>query len=205
MNGPEPVAVLEAMGPEGIGLRVEFVQHGQRYSHRLVAFNVAGISSKLLEAEEGDLRSPWPCSPAFQGLNLDDLRGVGASPQNASPVAMLIGMSGDAHWSMAVKAESSSTHCGVIFEAAARVKSLPPQLTSTYRTGSEQESWTSETKVSLSNELGKFELRALPLGDGSQRSCLLHCESERLRLAADVGWNVAPPTTLQWRYGVWLV
>jgi anti-sigma factor RsiW len=65
-----------------------------------------------------------PASPPLQSLSIE--------PGAAGPVALLVGMAGDAHWSLSVATEAGAA--ALVFDAACRAKSPPDYLGSRYRT-----------------------------------------------------------------------
>jgi hypothetical protein len=114
---------LDAIGPAGHGLRVEFVRIGSRWAHRIWAVQPEA-SVVLLESVEGEDDQAFPPSPALQQLALQTVA--------SGRVAMLLGMAGQNHWSLAV--ESCVDSPRVRFDVACRNQpSADAQLGSTYR------------------------------------------------------------------------
>ena len=89
------VRILDAVGPQGDGLRVEFFRIGRRWAHRLCGVEQYR-SRPLLQSVEGDEHQSFPPSPALQQLELQQHAGLS--------VALLIGMAGSNHWSLGVEA-----------------------------------------------------------------------------------------------------
>ena len=61
------VQILDAVDPQGCGLRVEFFRVGPRWAHRLLAVEEQALRP-LLESVEGDQQQFFPPSPALQQL-----------------------------------------------------------------------------------------------------------------------------------------
>lgn len=203
MSDVKQVAALAAIDANGTGAWAEFARHGDRYTHQLVAQDNAGGSCPLLTAVEDRLHHAWPCSPVTQGLNMDDLRRY--DPGDA-PAAMLIGMAGDGHWSMTVERDRDQSKCGLVFDVACRVKSLPPRLTSTYRLGEAVKSTKIAVGVLLECHIGSFELRPVAFSKISDSaSCQIELTATEVCLVTEITWESPVPATIQWRYGLWKV
>ena len=192
---------LEAVGSKGIGLRVEFHRDRDRYAHRVLGFNGDGKAVCLLESVEELPSSAWPCSPVLQGLNVEDLNRKHQTDE-VQLAAMLIGMAGDGHWSLVVKPTLDDRTTGLVFEAACRVKSLPPQFTSSYRIADQIKQDASSTGCRLETYLGNFCIQPLALANQPTKSCQLVLRNNVCRLTAEAGWDVSPPVTIQWAYAI---
>jgi hypothetical protein len=114
---------LEATDAHGRVVRVQFVWHHDRFAHTVTVI-AQDRSIPLLASHEGLSDQPWPPSPPLQSLSIES----GAS----GPMALLVGMAGDAHWSLSIAPESGAT--ALVFDVACRAKSLPVFLGSRYRT-----------------------------------------------------------------------
>lgn len=203
MSVTEPTAAITAPGIDGRSLRVEFLKHNDRYTHRILCCDANDQEVLLLEAVEDPLHDPWPCSPVLQGLNLEDLHRNSADDRSRQ-AAMLIGMAGDGHWSLVVKPEDGESG-GMIFEPACRVKSLPPKLSSCYRVASGVELSREAQAVTLASAAGEFRIQPLALSGQAEASCSLSHRGDQLHLTLESSWELATPTTLQWRYALTLV
>ncbi len=87
---------LEAINPQGVGLRIEFVRQGQRWLHQVFAVHGRSLLP-ILASVEGDDNQQFPPSPPVQQLVLDK-RADGVQ------VALSVGMAGKSHWSACVEA-----------------------------------------------------------------------------------------------------
>ena len=110
---------LDAKGLAGELLRVEFVRHGDRYGHRLVAIDADGYEEILLDSEEGT-HEP---SPPLQNLSIETL-------PDGRRVALLVGMAGRRHFSASIEPLRNAT--GFAFDIACRTPDEEPALVSTY-------------------------------------------------------------------------
>lgn len=199
MSDSVSVATLEAKGPKGVGIRVEFLKLGDRFTHRFVAFNEAGEERLLAEAIEDDLEADWPYSPVLQELNLEKIG------ENTERVAMLVGKAGDAHWSVVIRPDVVDTACGFIVESACRVKSMPDRLGSSYLLGDQVKQLASGVSASLETSIGTFRISALPMDQPQSSPCRLAIQQKRIQILPENGQPDGLPTTIQWRYGVWLM
>lgn len=121
---PQESKTLDAIDESRRGLRVTFVWHRDRFAHTIAAVN-GDVITPLLASEEGLADNSWPPSPALQELSIEQR-------SETNRVALLVGMAGTSHWSLSVEADDSCRR--LIFDVAARVKELPVQLASSYRT-----------------------------------------------------------------------
>jgi hypothetical protein len=119
--------VLETIGPDGWGLRVEFLWHVDRFRHVISAIEPTGVSIPLLESLEGSLADNWPPSPPLQSLHLETQPG-------GRRVALLVGMAGKSHWSASIGLAASGT--GLVFDLACRASGSPGQIGTSYRIAS---------------------------------------------------------------------
>jgi hypothetical protein len=106
----DPAAEIEADG-----VRVVFFRAGDRYAHRVEAFDaVRGEWVAVWESLEGAADDVWPASPPLQQLHVEE------RPEGR--VALLVGMAGRTHWSAAVEAaRGESGGKSIRFDVAARV------------------------------------------------------------------------------------
>jgi hypothetical protein len=115
---------LETTGQDGLSLRVEFLWHVDRYRHVVSVIQPSGLSIPLLESIEGSPVDDWPPSPPLQNLHLD------AQP-GGRRVGLLVGMSGQSHWSASIGPTTNGT--GLVFDVACRAGRSPGRLLTTYR------------------------------------------------------------------------
>ncbi len=198
---PTPIASLTAVGQDGCGLRVEFLQLGNQFAHRILAFDAENTAISLLETVETlSTEASWPPSPVLQGLNTEDLRSE--LSQTEKPLsAMLMGSAGKGHWSLSIEPRQEDKTAQLLFDVACRVKSLPTALTSTYTIGESVEINHSGSALRLRTPLGDYCLEAMPLDSSdSQNSCQLHTDNGRLQLSRETLTTDTPPITLRWCY-----
>ncbi|MBX3427426.1 MAG: hypothetical protein KF688_17235 [Pirellulales bacterium] len=182
-------------------LRVEFRHVGDRYAHRVVVVASDGQIAPALESLEGADGDPWPESPALQALNRDQL--VRAADAGQATVAALVGMSGACHWSLGIEPRSEPAGPGLLFDAACRIKRLPPALGSRYCLAPGAESCAGlggEVVVTAAD--GRWRLRLAPVAD-EPLDCTLDGAQLRIRRPVDPATGL--PTTLRWRYAVQLL
>lgn len=122
---------LEALDPQGFGLRVVFTRHGDRWQHAIERVQ-EGQGQTALQSIEGDSNDEWPTSPPFQELSQETL-------PDGRTVLFLVGRAGTSHWSASV--ESALDPPSLLFDIACRHSQLPQQLGSAYQ------SLTSNLKV----------------------------------------------------------
>ncbi len=113
---------LDAIGPDGNGLRVVFYLNNDRWAHTVKIIS-GSQEFQAIESIEGSDADEWPPSPPLQEWN-----------QHAGEVGaalLLLGMAGRCHWSLSVEADP---HDGaLIFDAACRTTGVPVFLGSSYR------------------------------------------------------------------------
>lgn len=216
----ESVSSLVVLDADGRGLELTFWIEADRCAHRLAA--IAGTQRVvLLESMEGAAVEPWPSSPPWQQVNGSSVYG-GASRANA---ILLVGAAGSSHWSASVericvertqKGASSVQRgqgllpvTGLLFDVACRAKSRPKCLSSTYRIANPHqvvlEPPGSEClPLGLQTEIGRYELRGLPLGPTQPDSCQLGSSDNLVWLAMPIG-TYQGPATFRWRYQIRLV
>ncbi len=112
--------LLETAGPAGAVLRLRFFRAGDRFAHRLELAEGDSIRP-LLESLEGTAAEDWPASPPLQQLHVEE--------RPTGKVALLVGMAGRSHWSLAVETAPN----GFLFRAACRLREPPAKLGSRYR------------------------------------------------------------------------
>jgi hypothetical protein len=192
---PSP-AELSAFDSRGSGIRVRFFWHVDRYAHRIDA--VDGLLSRtLLESVEGEPLSGWPSSPPFQQVNVSWI----VSDSQQGQVAMLVGATGDGHWSMGVGARGNeSAETTLFFDVACRIDRAPKFLGSSYRVlgGSAAISERLNCAFVPANEPGCVLIAQdaeITLEKNRSRSPILRCKATEIRFAES-------PVTLRWHYVV---
>src|SRR5687767_2733471 len=110
--------MIESLDADGCGLRVVFFKPESakdRYGHVIAAVENAGQPTERavtkLVSVEGLGEDGWPLSPPLQSLSIEQ------RPSGA--VALLVGMSGQSHWSASVEAIPGQGK--LIFDLACRV------------------------------------------------------------------------------------
>lgn len=188
-----PISSLTSRDRHGRGLRIDFLRSGDRYAHRIVGIDGDGRTVGLMESIEDGLETAWPSSPALQELNVEG-------------VAMLIGMAGDGHWSLSVEPLPGGGAPGLVFDVACRVKSLPANLTSTYRVAELVKIAVSSSSLRLATHTGEYHVQSACVDNAAVAdSCQLLLGKNILKLACDSKLPDSPPATLRWRYVVRLV
>jgi hypothetical protein len=117
--------VVEAWGPDGVGLRVEFAQRGDRVGHVIRAIQRAEslTAPPGMQSREGSASDVWPPSPPLQSIHLER-RAEGKC------VALLVGLSGKSHWSLSVEPVAGAA--ALKFDVACRLNAEPASLGSAY-------------------------------------------------------------------------
>jgi hypothetical protein len=170
---------LELPLGEGLLLRVDFDRGGDRWRHRVFLVVPEGSDIVgpvlLLESLEGTSAEDWPISPPLQFVSIE------TRPKKL-PVALLMGMSGDGHWSASI--EQLPDERTLRFDIACRAKSRPENLGSRYRIGPRFEAQAdSQESTALTFSVGglQFELQGefakdapLPLVQRSDRELQVH-------------------------------
>lgn len=168
---------------------VQFDPVLDRCNHRLLLRNGEDVSV-IAESIEGLDHESWPCSPVLQQVEpcplSDDRQGVVA-----------VGLGGTSHWSMAVEGDCRD---GLIFDVACRVSEQPTFLGSTYRSQHKI-----ETKGDSFVELVFKPLAGRRIGfEVLQGRLKTSPDDGRLAVVADLAAE-SFPTTVRWRYRVFLV
>lgn len=193
MANQTQVAAFNALDPRGCGFRVEFFRTADRYGHRVLAAT-SRSAAELWESIEGDASQTWPASPALQALNIDQVNKQGGP-------AALVGMSGGAHWSLSVERMVVPGEVQLVFDAACRAKTLPEQITSRYRLGSELECQYAKAKQDAQWTAGdqRWRVLTLPIENESIAAPVLSIEQGHCLLTRKVDAE-GGPQTVRWRY-----
>ncbi len=195
---PGIITALQSEDKSGRGLRIEFLQLSDRYSHRVYAIGCEEVPVLLLESVEATVNEDYPSSPVLQTLNVSDHLSEDDTRQRS---AMLLGMSGKGHWSLSVQAGPSDS-AGLAFDVACRIKKIPDSLGSCY-------SWGKRVEVEETNHIPR-----LHFGSGS---CLVELWEEKsyglpwvcdryirtlMFSASGDPLLVKPPLTVRWMYRI---
>ena len=183
-----------ALDSTGALLRVEFVQQGDRYGHRLVAVDANGLELLVLESVEGGATDVWPPSPPLQSLSVETL----AEGRRA---ALLVGMAGRGHWSASIEAMPGAA--AFAFDVACRTTGGEPALASIYRLAA-----TSAAKLFIAADESGIEVQC------KQRKVVISPVGEvaapcAMKLLGDESFAIAPlprtGTTVRWKYRIELL
>ncbi len=180
-------SILQASGG-GLVLQVRFVWHVDRYAHTVTVHSGEHVTP-LLASREGAGHDPWPPSPPLQSASQEQAGG--------SQAALLVGMAGQAHWSLAVTAEPDSA--ALCFDVACRTRERPVMLGSQYRT------MIAPGEIA-NRHLGRFHLNAAQVQlqlvevDGDDVARLATTESG-LAITIDPG-PVDSARTIRWKYRI---
>ncbi|HVA46825.1 MAG TPA: hypothetical protein VNH11_10710 [Pirellulales bacterium] len=162
-------------------LHVVFSRRGDRYGHEV--WCARGEERMLLASVEGAAEDPWPPSPPFQELHVEQ--------RGDKQVALLVGRAGRSHWSLSVEPDLADG--SLVFDVACRSAAAMGWLGSTYRIVD------ADAARSLGN--GRFlfasgyELHVSAGGVEAEQAG----EERRLRIAARAEHSHAPQT-VRWRY-----
>ncbi|HJN12832.1 MAG: hypothetical protein QGH33_05665 [Pirellulaceae bacterium] len=171
---------------EGVGLRATFIWQCDRYAHVVTLIEPKGEHT-LLESAEGKPDDPWPPSPAFQQLSVQE-----TCDQR---VALLVGMSGNCHWSMGV--EVSQPQGSIVFDVACRVNESVETLGSSYRA----DGYTLENPNTAVGRFGAMRHALVldsTLGPVAQS---LSMSADQLRVDCLMARSTMPHTA-RWKYAV---
>jgi len=175
-------------------LRVEFVRHGDRYGHRLVAVDKDGRELLMLDSVEGNATDPWPPSPPLQSLSIETL-------PDGRRVALLVGMAGRGHWSASIEALPDAA--AFVFDIACRSAEGEPALASSYRLAA-----PSAAKLFMAADETWIEAQC------EQRDVVISPAGEvaapcALKMLDNASFAIAPlpqkGTTIRWKYFVELL
>jgi hypothetical protein len=116
----KPVDTAPLLVAGNLQLRITTLH--DRHGHVIEA-SVDSSLVTLLESVEGDASQPWPPSPALQSLDITELE--------CGPVALLVGMAGQSHWSASYEARTNEG--SLVLDWACRSSREPSHLGTTYR------------------------------------------------------------------------
>lgn len=184
---------LQVLDRHGRGLRVTWVQDGDRYAHEIAVVD-GSAATVCLWSELGRDRDPWPASPPLQ----QDSRQVSA---RGRAKALFLGMAGSSHWSQSIESDDSGLAV-LIFDVACRVPVRPPWLGSTYRANAELMA-LSPSCVRLETAEGcHLTLTALTgQAPAAAFPCSLVVDAGQVAITPDLG-QLQLPATVRWRYRI---
>ena len=186
MADETPVAQIDSL-VDGRCLRLEFLQVGDRYAHRLVAVDASGSEIVLLRSielttDEGSLESP-----ALQSLHVQPLADRDGS------LAALVGMSGPNHWSLSVEPDPATTSPRLIFDSACRLKRNGlVRVASRY------------ARVAKATPAERIRIEPLAT-DGQSAAPSLETSADVISVVREITPADVAPTTVRWRYVIELL
>jgi hypothetical protein len=181
------VAQVESLAADGRRLRVEFLQVGDRYAHRLVAVDADGSEAVLLCSIELTADEESLEHPALQSLHVQPLA------DRAGSLAALVGMSGASHWSLGVEPDPAATSPRLIFDAACRMKRNGlVRVASRY------------ARVAAATPADRIRIEPLPT-DGQSAAPSLKTSADAVSIVREIMPADVAPTTVRWRYAIELI
>jgi hypothetical protein len=164
-------------------LCLRIVSAGERCAH-VISLRTGGSSWPLLESVEGTPDDAWPPSPALQSPHVESL-------PDGRHVALLVGMAGRSHWSLAAELETLASGERLSMDVACRVSAPPKRLGSRYRLGPNVQ-WDAASSA-LQTAAGTVFLRAD--GDSSR----LDSTANEIEIGpASLG--ASQPATVRWKF-----
>ena len=186
MANDAPVAQIDSRA-DGRCLRIEFLQLGDRYAHRLVAVDADGTETIVLRSIELTTDEESLESPALQSLHVQPL----ADREGA--LAALVGMSGASHWSLGVEPDSTAQSPRLIFDAACRIKRNGlARVASRY------------ARVAEATPANRIRIEPLPT-DGQSAAPWLEVVENVSGIVREIMPADVAPTTVRWRYAIELI
>lgn len=174
--------MIESLDEQGCGIRVVFFKPAwaaDRYGHVIAAVH-DGVVGHLL-SHEGLGHDGWPLSPPLQSLAIER--------RLTGSVALLVGMSGQSHWSASFEA---LPHRRLSVDIACRLGSAATQwrLGSTYQTNT---AWRM-----------KGDLVEIDVESGSNRQLLVRFVDDVQLKTSSGGFSLSAKTTshrpVRWKY-----
>lgn len=186
-------AYIESIGADGVGLFVGFSRRLDRVGH-VVSLVEGDHCTPLFASLEGDDQEDWPTSPPLQEVHIENRGG--------SLVAMLVGMAGDSHWSVAM--DPLAGEVGIMVAVACRIKQHPVRICSRYGSIWETTGPEVDREGRLIWQVGKrriaVEVVSLPEFPTPETP------SDAAGFEINASVDEAPfPKTIQWRYRVRLL
>ena len=187
MEEKSPIAQVESLAVDGRLLRVEFLQQGDRYGHRVVAVDADGGEAVLVRTLESTDGEESPETPALQSVHMQPLA------DSEGHLAALIGMSGANHWSLIVEPDADAKAPRLIFDAACRIK----------RNGllkaESRYAWGAQAAPA-----NQFHVKPMPLSDQSSPPRIL-TGGGGITIIREIMPSDVAPTTVRWRYAIELI
>ncbi len=178
-------------------LEARFFVADDRHVHE-ISLKTARGNGVILQSIEGTSDEAWPPSPPLQNLTAQQ----GSTSQPLLPgrqVAMLLGMAGQSHWSLAAELVISPEGEWLIFDLACRAAAAPQFLGSRYRLGPDAR-WDAETDlISLPQRSARLRADASAAVVRPARS---PGEIEIVPRLAATRLGISFPGTIRWKYSV---
>jgi hypothetical protein len=187
MDEKSPIAQVESHAVDGHRLRVEFLQQGDRYGHRVLAVAADGGEAVLVRTLELTGGEDSPEKPALQSVHVQPLA------DREGHLAALVGMSGANHWSLIVEPDANVKAPRLIFDAACRIK----------RDGLERIA-SRYARTAEAVRAGRFRLELISLSDQSV-SPRIEEIGDQIAIVREIAPADAAPTTVRWRYAIELI
>lgn len=179
--------ILEVSNANGVGLRVTFEWHRDRY-RQLIECIHQQQSQLVLSSLEGSSDDDWPPSPPFQQLSLE-------GSCDDQQTLFLVGMAGKSHWSGSVEVRQESSQ--IIFDVACRCHGFPQFLGSVYTNDSVESEIGDDNTALLTTATGAVRLQLEPTA-GDDPECRLSIGRQITIQRPNSSSSV--PCTLRWKY-----
>lgn len=183
---------------DGGGMRIGFHWHRDRFAHTVGVLDGERLDP-FLASREGDPDEPWPASPPFQEVHVEQ--------HNGQQVALLVGRAGKCHWSGSVEIDAGAS--AVHFDIACRLKGaaarraengdLLPAARSAYQSLMTP-TCDGQGTICLANARASLAITSIAVKDQTPPATLAVAES---------GFQIwvppsmeTQPSTIRWRYTI---
>jgi hypothetical protein len=179
---------IESIGDDGVGLFVGFARRLDRVGH-VVSLVEGEKCTPLFASLEGDDQDDWPPSPPLQEVHIEK--------RDKNLVAMLVGMAGDSHWSVAMDPMAGGV--GITVAVACRLKQHPVQIGSRYGNLIEGLSPQTDSEGRIVWQLGEHRVAIEVVSLSEYPTPETPYDPQGFEIKASI--NEEPfPKTIQWRY-----
>lgn len=172
----------------GSALGVRFFAAGDRFAH-IISLRNREQSQVFFESVEGGPDDAWPSSPPLQSVIIE-------KPSASRRLAMLLGMAGQSHWSLAVELLTSADGEWLIFDFACRAPQPPEFVGSRYRFGPlvrwNKEEWPMMPSGQVRLRTDDYTALLRPHGS----------PNEMVMIPRTAQGSIAFPATLRWKYSI---
>ena len=182
--------VIDAVGANGVRLRLEFVWRNDRFVQEISIIRTSGFALPVLQSIEGSPHADWPPSPPFQSVSITELT-------DGRAAALLVGMAGGSHWSASI--ETLKDEATLRFDVACRIHGLSRGL------GNRYSCHTDDTRVYVAADESYAEIR------GKDASVIIVPDRSLSKLSGEVAGQIGivpieetkPNTrTVRWKFDV---